>query len=237
MAPADDEPRGPRDIPWRDVRPDGEVALSVEGVTVRFGGLTALDDVSLDVAPGEVVGVIGPNGAGKTTLFNVICGFVRPAGGTVSWRGASLNRVRPHDLAGLGIARTLQGVGLFAGLTAVENVMVGAERAARAGVLSALLGLPRSDRDERRLRALALDAARQVPADALGAALARLGHWIVEARAHAALAAQLGDARAHRPGAEHSDQRRGSGHGPEPTASAVVPRSQQERTNFGARRR
>jgi branched-chain amino acid transport system ATP-binding protein len=144
------------------VRPDGEVALSVEGVTVRFGGLTALDDVSLDVAPGEVVGVIGPNGAGKTTLFNVICGFVRPAGGTVSWRGGSLNRVRPHDLAGLGIARTLQGVGLFAGLTAVENVMVGAERAARAGVLSASLGLPRSDRDERRLRALALDALGQL---------------------------------------------------------------------------
>jgi branched-chain amino acid transport system ATP-binding protein len=162
LAPADDEPRVPRAVPWRDVRPDGEVALSVEGVTVRFGGLIALDDVSLDVASGEVVGVIGPNGAGKTTLFNVICGFVRPAAGTVSWRGATLNRMRPHDLAGLGIARTLQGVGLFAGLTAVENVMVGAERSARAGALSALLGLPHSDRDERRLRALALDALGQL---------------------------------------------------------------------------
>ena len=158
MAPADDEPRVPPDVPWRDVRPDGEVALSVEGVTVRFGGLTALDDVSLDVAAGEVVGVIGPNGAGKTTLFNVICGFVRPAGGTVSWRGASLNRVRPHDLAGLGIARTLQGVGLFRDLTVVENVMVGAEPRARAGFASTLLGLPRSDRDERRLRQRALAA-------------------------------------------------------------------------------
>jgi branched-chain amino acid transport system ATP-binding protein len=105
-----------------------------------------------------VVGVIGPNGAGKTTLFNVICGFVRPTGGAVSWRGGSLARVRPHDLAGLGIARTLQGVGLFAGLTACENVMVGAERSARAGILSALFGLPRSDRDERRLRERALEA-------------------------------------------------------------------------------
>jgi branched-chain amino acid transport system ATP-binding protein len=158
LASADDEPRGERDVPWPGVRPDGDVALRVEGVSVRFGGLTALDDVSLDVAPGEVVGVIGPNGAGKTTLFNVICGFVRPAAGSVSWRGGVLGRVRPHDLAGLGIARTLQGVGLFAGLSAIENVMVGAERTARAGVLSALLGLPRSDRDERRLRALALDA-------------------------------------------------------------------------------
>jgi branched-chain amino acid transport system ATP-binding protein len=158
LASADDESRVPRDVPWHGVRPDGEVALRVEGVTVRFGGLVALDDVSLDVAPGEVVGVIGPNGAGKTTLFNVICGFVRPALGGVSWQGESMARVRPHDLAGLGIARTLQGVGLFAGLTAAENVMVGAERSARAGILSALLGLPRSDRDERRLRRLALDA-------------------------------------------------------------------------------
>jgi branched-chain amino acid transport system ATP-binding protein len=107
--------------------------------------------------------VIGPNGAGKTTLFNVVCGFVRADEGEVAWRGRSLRRVRPHQLAGLGIARTLQGVGLFAGLTAIENVMAGAERTRRAGLPSALLGLPRSDRDERTLRAAALEAL-----DALG---------------------------------------------------------------------
>jgi branched-chain amino acid transport system ATP-binding protein len=132
--------------------------LRVDGVSVRFGGLTALDDVSLDVSQGEVVGVIGPNGAGKTTLFNVICGFVRPDGGEVTWRGRSLEGRRPHDRSGLGIARTLQGVGLFGGLTALENVMAGAERRRRAGLISALLGLPRSDRDERALRAAALAA-------------------------------------------------------------------------------
>src|SRR5215475_13835242 len=132
--------------------------LHIEGVTVRFGGLTALEDVSLGVAPGEVVGVIGPNGAGKTTLFNVICGFVRADEGEVTWAGRSLRSVRPHQLARLGIARTLQGVGLFAGLTAIENVMAGAERTRRAGLASALLGLPRSDRDERALRAAALEA-------------------------------------------------------------------------------
>jgi branched-chain amino acid transport system ATP-binding protein len=132
--------------------------LRVEGVTVRFGGLTALDDVSLDVEDGEVVGVIGPNGAGKTTLFNVICGFVRPDAGRIEWRGEPLGKVRPHALADLGIVRTLQGVGLFDGLTAVENVMVGAEPRARAGLLAALLGAPRSDRDERALRAEALGA-------------------------------------------------------------------------------
>jgi branched-chain amino acid transport system ATP-binding protein len=132
--------------------------LRVDAVTVRFGGLTALDEVSLEVAHGEVVGVIGPNGAGKTTLFNVVCGFVRPDEGDVTWGGRSLAAVRPHQLAGLGIARTLQGVGLFAGLTALENVMAGAERRRRAGLASALLGLPRSDRDERALRAAALEA-------------------------------------------------------------------------------
>jgi branched-chain amino acid transport system ATP-binding protein len=132
--------------------------LRIDAVTVRFGGLTALDDVSLSISPGEVVGVIGPNGAGKTTLFNVVCGFVRADEGDVTWRGRSLRRVRPHQLAGLRIARTLQGVGLFAGLTAIENVMAGAERTRRAGLASALLGLPRSDRDERTLRAAALGA-------------------------------------------------------------------------------
>jgi branched-chain amino acid transport system ATP-binding protein len=139
--------------------------LRIDAVTVRFGGLTALDDVSLEISPGEVVGVIGPNGAGKTTLFNVVCGFVRADKGEVAWRGRSLRAVRPHQLAGLGIARTLQGVGLFAGLTAVENVMAGAERTRRAGLVSALFGLPRSDRDERALRAAALEAL-----DALGVA-------------------------------------------------------------------
>jgi branched-chain amino acid transport system ATP-binding protein len=142
-----------------------QAGLRIDAVTVRFGGLTALDDVSLAVAPGEVVGVIGPNGAGKTTLFNVVCGFVRADAGEVAWRGRSLRAVRPHQLARLGIARTLQGVGLFAGLTAVENVMAGAERTRRAGLTSALLGLPRSDRDERTLRAAAVEAL-----DALGVA-------------------------------------------------------------------
>ena len=136
--------------------------LDVAGVTVRFGGLTALDGVSLTVGPGEVVGVIGPNGSGKTTLFNVICGFVRADEGSVRWDGEPLDRVRPHDLAGRGIARTLQGVGLFGGLTALENAIVGAERTARAGALTGLLGLPRSDRDERALRERGLEALRRL---------------------------------------------------------------------------
>jgi branched-chain amino acid transport system ATP-binding protein len=133
-----------------------DTRLSVQGVTVSFGGIVALEDVSMEVAAGEVLGVIGPNGAGKTTLFNVICGFVTPDAGSITWRGSPLRRHRPDRLASLGIARTLQGVGLFEELTVLENVMVGAERFRRAGIGSALLGLPRSDRDERALRERAL---------------------------------------------------------------------------------
>jgi branched-chain amino acid transport system ATP-binding protein len=134
--------------------------LVLHRIGVRFGGLVALEDISLSVPPGRIVGVIGPNGAGKTTLFNVVCGFVAPTSGSLTLDGRPL-RPRPHRLTRLGIARTLQGVGQFAGLTVLENVMAGAEHTARAGFASALLGLPRSERDERRLRAEALAALEQ----------------------------------------------------------------------------
>jgi branched-chain amino acid transport system ATP-binding protein len=138
--------------------------LEVRSVTVRFGGLTALDAVSLAVPPRHVMGVIGPNGAGKTTLLNVLCGFTRPNEGEVLLNGRRYHHLRPDQLAGLGIARTLQGVGLFDRLSAVENVMVGANCRAKAGFLSALLGLPRSSGDERRLRQEALEALDRVGA-------------------------------------------------------------------------
>jgi branched-chain amino acid transport system ATP-binding protein len=134
----------------------GAGVLDVRGVTVRFGGLTALDGVSLSAAAGQVTGIIGPNGAGKTTLLNAVCGFVRPASGTIFFGHSELTGIRPHRLAGLGVARTLQGVGLFSGLSVVENVMVGADHLARARFWSGLFGL--SDRDERRLRDQALTA-------------------------------------------------------------------------------
>jgi branched-chain amino acid transport system ATP-binding protein len=134
----------------------------VSEITVSFDGVTALDGVSLEVCSGEVLGIIGPNGAGKTTLFNAICGFVTPASGAITWRDESLDGVRPHRLASLGIARTLQGVGLFAHLTVLENVMIGAQRFRRARLGSSLLGLPWSDRDERGLRDRSLVALRRV---------------------------------------------------------------------------
>jgi branched-chain amino acid transport system ATP-binding protein len=139
-------------------------SLEVSGLTVTFESLVALDNVSLSAPPAAVTGIIGPNGAGKTTLLNAICGFVRPDSGLIRFGSADLARVRPDQLASLGIARTLQSVGLFRGLTVLENVMVGATVQARAGFWSALVGIGRSDADERRLRGIALDALDRVGA-------------------------------------------------------------------------
>src|SRR2546430_12591757 len=146
--------------------------LEARAVAVRCGALPALDAVSLAVPPRHVLGVIGPNGAGKTTLLNVLCGFIRPDAGEVRF-GGRRHDVRPHRLASLGVARTLQGVGLYAGLTALENVMVGATCRASAGFWSALISLPPASRDERKLRDLAVAAPH--PVGAADAAPARPG--------------------------------------------------------------
>ncbi|MFC7615227.1 ABC transporter ATP-binding protein [Actinokineospora soli] len=127
--------------------------LEVRDVTVRFGGLTALSEVSVAVEPGTVHGIIGPNGAGKTTLFNVVCGFTRPASGSLLVRGVELRDHRPHHLARLGIARTLQGLGLFAHSSVLDNVLVGADRHASMGVWGSLIG--RGEEAALRARAMA----------------------------------------------------------------------------------
>ena len=156
---------GSSEVRTTGAAPAADGVLDVSDVTVRFGGLTALDGVSLSAAPGQVTGIIGPNGAGKTTLLNAVCGFVRPASGTIFFGRSELTGIRPHRLAGLGVARTLQGVGLFSGLSVMENVMVGATHLARAGFWSGLLGLPWSDGDERRLRDQAMAALGRVGID------------------------------------------------------------------------
>ncbi|TQM26490.1 ABC transporter ATP-binding protein [Nocardia bhagyanarayanae] len=127
--------------------------LDISHLTVRFGGITALHDVGFGVAPGEMVGLIGPNGAGKTTLFNCLTRRYQPTEGTMRYQGQDLLTVRPDALAGLGIARTFQNLGLFPRMSVRDNVLVGAHHRASAGFVSASLRLPRVRGEERRLRA------------------------------------------------------------------------------------
>jgi branched-chain amino acid transport system ATP-binding protein len=129
--------------------------LRVEGLSRRFGGVYALRDVSFRVGAGELRGVIGPNGAGKSTLFNLIAGHLRASDGRILLEERPIGRLPAHERAGRGVAIVHQGARIFRGMTALENVMVGAHGRARHGFLEAALRLPRFKREERRLRALA----------------------------------------------------------------------------------
>jgi branched-chain amino acid transport system ATP-binding protein len=137
-------------------------ALTIDAVTVRFAGLTALDAVSLAVAPAAIHAVIGPNGAGKSTLFNVVSGAYRPVSGSVHFRGVDLTRKRPHDIAGLGVARTFQGIALLATEKVEENLMLGRHHLTRAGFVGTALRLPGVRREDYRHRARAREIAEFV---------------------------------------------------------------------------
>ncbi|BDG09823.1 ABC transporter ATP-binding protein [Anaeromyxobacter paludicola] len=123
--------------------------LDVHGITKTFGGLTAVDDVSFDVAPGSIVGLIGPNGAGKTTTFNLITGNYRVDKGTVTFEGRSLVGMRTHKIVQLGVARTFQNIRLFQQLSALENVLAGRHCRTKAGLFSAMFRPPWQAREER----------------------------------------------------------------------------------------
>lgn len=122
--------------------------LSVEGVSVGFGGVRVLDDVDLDVKPGEIRGLIGPNGAGKTTLLNVICGIHRPDFGRVLLDGDPITGRKPSSIARLGLGRTFQTSQLFPGMTVLENMMTGLHRRTVTGFMAAGLNLPRHRAEE-----------------------------------------------------------------------------------------
>jgi branched-chain amino acid transport system ATP-binding protein len=127
--------------------------LELRGLGIRFGGLAALEDVSMRVAPGAIHAVIGPNGAGKTTLINLVTGLYRPTTGAILLGGAPIAGLAPHRIAARGVARSFQNTELFGGMTARENVLAGMHRHLRQGLADAVLRLPRWRREECEARA------------------------------------------------------------------------------------
>jgi len=123
----------------RQADQDGQPLLDVSGVSKRFGGVTAVEDLTMSVRPGEIMAVIGPNGAGKTSLLNMISGFYQPDTGSIVFDGRDITHARPSRIAALGIARTFQNIALFAGLTVLDNIMLGRHVHMRAGVLSCFI--------------------------------------------------------------------------------------------------
>jgi len=134
-----------------------ERILELDGVTMRFGGVSALDDVSLHVERGEILGLIGPNGAGKTTVFNVVTGVYRPTMGVVRFQGKELGKTPRHVRTKEGIARTFQNIRLFPAMSALDNVAVGVDTHARSSVGSTIGGLRRAKREEAATRDRAME--------------------------------------------------------------------------------
>jgi branched-chain amino acid transport system ATP-binding protein len=117
----------------------GEILLSIENVSLSFGGVRAIRDVSFDIKKGEVRAIIGPNGAGKTSMLNVINGFYQPQQGRITFKGEARSKMRPYDAASGGIARTFQNVALFKGMSALDNIMAGRTLKMRRGLLWQML--------------------------------------------------------------------------------------------------
>ncbi|MEZ0328922.1 MAG: ABC transporter ATP-binding protein [Dissulfuribacterales bacterium] len=132
--------------------------LTIAGMTHTFGGLTAIADLTFQVPQGTIYSVIGPNGAGKTTLFNLLTGVYRPTAGSIQLMGDELAGMTPLQIAKKGVSRTFQNLQIFAGMTALENVMVGCHDHGKCGLLTTCLGLPTLQKEERCLKEMAQEA-------------------------------------------------------------------------------
>ncbi|HPP13661.1 MAG TPA: ABC transporter ATP-binding protein [Acetomicrobium flavidum] len=136
--------------------------LKLEGLTMTFGGLTAVKDLSINVPKGSIVGLIGPNGAGKTTVFNVITGFYEPTAGRVLFKGMDISGKSPHEICSLGIARTFQNIRLFGNETVLQNVMVACNVRVPVRWWEPPLSLPLTRSKERTIRSKAMDLLKKV---------------------------------------------------------------------------
>src|SRR5204862_3725030 len=149
--------------------------LAATAVSKRFGGVRAVEDVSIAVGRGEIASIIGPNGAGKTSLLNMISGFYRPDAGSITFEGRDITRARPAQIAAMGIARTFQNIALFSGMTVLDNIMLGRHVRMKAGVLSSFVywGLAQKEEVAHRARVeeliefLELDDLRRQPTSGL----------------------------------------------------------------------
>ena len=142
--------------------------MSAANIVREFGGLVAVNDVSLDIPRRSIVSVIGPNGAGKTTLFNILTGLYRPTSGRISFDGKDITGKRPDRITNLGVARTFQNIRLFKAMTAVENVMIGHHARMRAGLLGSIFRTPRVRREERDVAERARERLEYVGIEAAG---------------------------------------------------------------------
>jgi branched-chain amino acid transport system ATP-binding protein len=135
--------------------PNGDVLLDVKDVSLSFGGVQALQNVSFDVREGEIRAIIGPNGAGKSSMLNVINGFYHPQGGEITYKGKTRKQMRTHDAAAQGIARTFQNIALFKGMTTLDNIMTGRNLKMRVNLFLQALHIGPARREEMEHRAFA----------------------------------------------------------------------------------
>lgn len=157
-APVTAPPMGPPQSSSRE----GAYVLSAQGITMRFGGLVAVNNVDFDIPRGGIVSIIGPNGAGKTTFFNTITGLYKPTSGRMIFEGRDITGSSPSDITSLGIARTFQNIRLFANMTTLENVLVGQHARLRSGVFSSVLRTAAMRREEARARDRGLELLQMV---------------------------------------------------------------------------
>jgi len=140
--------------------------LELSDITVKFGGLVALSELSFSIHPGEIVGLIGPNGAGKTTVFNVLTGVYKATSGDVHFENESILGQRPHQIFSKGIARTFQNIRLFSAMTAMENAMVARHCRSKKGVVGAIFRTRSQQKEEQKIREKALEALNFMGVDA-----------------------------------------------------------------------
>lgn len=129
-------------------RTSDQVLLKVDGISLAFGGVRALTDVSFDIREGEVFAIIGPNGAGKSSMLNCINGFYHPQAGAITFKGLTRQQMRPHEAAAQGIARTFQNIALFKGMTTLDNIMTGRLLKMKAGLLAQMIHYGKARREE-----------------------------------------------------------------------------------------